>query len=136
MNASEVARDPTADKGGGGGGGGEGGVQGGQVWLWLSVLAVGDAWDSQGLAPSASSSMRMVSRLTLLISLCEAICMHPARALDALNTQVAVQGWGGGDWRGGKGRGGEVRGGRGEVGDNTGRVHTLMYTVPWKCTRQ
>ena len=39
--------------------------------------------------------------------------MHPARALDALNTQVAVQGWGGGWGRGLEGRAGEGRGGEG-----------------------
>ena len=62
-------------------------------------------WHPQGLAPSASSSMRMVSRLMLCISLCEAIWMHPARAREELKTHVAGEG------RGREGRGGEGRGG-------------------------
>lgn len=65
---------------------------------WHSIVRLVVVWHSQGLAPSANSNMRMVSKLMLFISLCAAIWMQPARALEELNTQVA---------RRGEGRGGE-----------------------------
>ena len=62
--------------------------------VWHSVVRLAGVWHSQGLAPSANSNMRIVSRLMLFISLCAAIWMQPARALEALNTQVAGRGEG------------------------------------------
>ena len=68
---------------------------------WHMVVRLVEAWHSQGLAPSDNSNIRMVSKLMLFISLCPAIWMQPARALEELNTQVAGRGEG----RGGMGAG-------------------------------